>query len=369
MHNASPTRRPSALPLLAAGTLGTLLLLAPVSARETQERPTGQGFSFRSGANLINVTATVTDEHGRFVPNLGADDFEVYEDGKRVAIAQFETERVPVSLGIALDTSGSMVGDKIEAARAALDRFLFDLLGPQDEVFLYRFDSRPELVEAWTEDRRAVSRALGNVKPTGGTAMYDTVAQAVPLAQAGTRRKKALVVISDGRDTSSRTEVDDLRGLIRETEVLVYAIGIDASGDPGARYSSAVAQPPAQPRSVPVPTAFPGQKPVVKPPAPPPPPPTRPTRSTSSRRNSPSGDRVDAAALQAITDDSGGRTEIIVTAADLDPATAGIADELSRQYFIGYSSSVPSDGRWHTIEVRVESGNYTVRARRGFIAN
>ena len=69
-----------------------------------------------------------------------------------------------------------------------------------------------------------------------------------------------------------------------------------------------------------------------------------------------------------MTDDSGGRTEIIVSPRDLDPATAGIADELSRQYFLGYTSTLPKDGRWHSIEVRVRNQNYRVRARRGFIA-
>ena len=77
---------------------------------------------------------------------------------------------------------------------------------------------------------------------------------------------------------------------------------------------------------------------------------------------------VNVGVLREITDESGGRTEIIWQAQDLDPATAGIADELSRQYFLGYVSSLPKDGRWHTIEVRVKKGNYTVRARRGFIA-
>ena len=79
---------------------------------------------------------------------------------------------------------------------------------------------------------------------------------------------------------------------------------------------------------------------------------------------------MNADALRAITDDSGGRTEIIVSASDLAPATAGIADELSRQYFIGYTSSAPKDGRWHTIEVRLKKpGNLTVRARKGFISS
>jgi hypothetical protein len=79
-------------------------------------------------------------------------------------------------------------------------------------------------------------------------------------------------------------------------------------------------------------------------------------------------DRVNVAALRDITDDSGGRTEVIRTVRDLDPATAGIADELSRQYYIGYASTGVKDGKWHTIRVEVVRGQYTVRARRGFVA-
>ena len=333
------------------------LAVMPLGA---QERPTGQGFSFKTGVELINVNVTVADANNRFVSGLRKDDFIVYEDGKPQAVSQFESERVPVSLGIALDTSGSMLGEKIAAAQSALNRFLFDLLGAQDEVFLYRFDSRPELVQRWTTDRMAVSRGLGAVQPRGGTAMYDTIAEAVPMAQGGTRRKKALVVISDGNDTSSQTRVPELQQLIRETEVLVYAIGIDASG--GSGYSSQPSsggtwQPPA------IPSPFPGRRPpvVVPPPRQAPPPPQRSGRNST--------DRVNVDALRSITDDSGGRTEVIYSNRDLDPATAGIADELSKQYFLGYTSSLPKDGRWHTIEVQVRRGNYTVRARKGFIAN
>ena len=194
--------------------IAVLAAVAIVATTHAQEKPTGQGFSFRTGVELISVTATVTDEHGRFVPNLKADDFIVYEDGKPQPIQQFDSERVPVSLGIALDTSGSMAGEKIAAAQAALNRFLYDLLGANDEVFLYRFDSRPELVSNWTSDRQAVGRALGTVRPSGGTAIYDTVAEAVPLAQKGTRRKKALVVISDGNDQNSRLRIDDVRQMM-----------------------------------------------------------------------------------------------------------------------------------------------------------
>lgn len=327
-----------------------------------QERPSGQGFSFRTGVELINITATVTDQNGRFVPSLRSEDFTVYEDGQPQPVQQFDAERVPVSLGIALDTSGSMIGEKMVAAQAALNRFLFDLLGDQDEVFLYRFDSRPELVAGWTENRRAVARELGTIKPNGGTAIFDTTAAAVQLAQQGTRRKKALVIISDGNDTSSQMRFEELGPIIRKTEVLVYAIGIDASGE-STNYQPA--GPPRPPGPVPVPSPFPGKPGLPQTPRTP-----KPANRPSNPKSNASVDRLNVETLRRITDESGGRTEIIVSPRDLDPATASVADELSRQYFLGYSSSAPKDGRWHTIEVRLNRpGTYTVRARRGFISN
>jgi VWFA-related protein len=212
---------------------------------------------------------------------------------------------------------------------------------------------------------------LGSIKANGGTAMYDAVAAAVPLAQRGSRRKKALVLISDGNDQNSRTGVDAVRQLIRESEVMVYAIGIDASGSSSSTYTSAPQSSGASapPKSGPTPSAFPGAR-------------TPPPAASSSGSSGSSGSsrlpgsssrpssssRLNVDALRSITDDSGGRTEIIMSARDLDPATAGIASELSRQYFLGYSTSSPRDGRWHSIEVRVKKGNYTIRARRGFIA-
>jgi VWFA-related protein len=201
--------------------------------------------------------------------------------------------------------------------------------------------------------------------------MYDTVVEALPLAQAGQNRKKAMVVISDGNDTNSRTGIPAVQQLIRESEVLVYAIGIDASS--GGNYSappptSGPSGPATPTRPAPIPSPFPGAR--KPPPSPAPPPPSQPSPQSRNRsRSSSSSDRVNPDALRALTDDSGGRTEIIVSARDLDPATAGIADELSKQYFIGYTSSLPKDGKWHSIEVRVRKGGYLVRARKGFIAN
>jgi VWFA-related protein len=340
--------------------------------QQQQQQPAtndSQSFRFRTGVELINVTATVTDESGRFVPGLRKDDFRVYQDGEPQPVTHFNNERVPVSLGIALDTSGSMDGEKMIAAREALNSFLAQLNDPEDEVFLYTFDSNPMLVEGWTRDKRRLSTELGRLKSHGGTALYDAVAEAVPLAQSGHNRKKALVIISDGNDTSSRTDVLSLKQMIRETEVLVYAIGIDNqtafSYLPGViRY--AAFQRPGRPR-LPIPFPFPipgGGKRNPPPPAPPTFPPT--TRGGNNRGVD--GDRVNVAALREITDDSGGRTEIVRGARDLYPATAGIADELSRQYYLGYAATGVKDGRWHTIRVELRNPGYHVRARRGFVA-
>ena len=123
-------------PVLAAVSLAAVVPLV-LGGRQPPD-PDDPAFVFRTGIELINVTATVTDARGRFVGGLTRDDFQIYQDGELVEITQFDNERVPVSLGIVIDTSGSMEGRKMDAARRALDRFLFDLLGPDDEIFLYQ---------------------------------------------------------------------------------------------------------------------------------------------------------------------------------------------------------------------------------------
>jgi Ca-activated chloride channel family protein len=321
-----------------------------------------EGFRFRTGVELINVTATVTDREGRFVPGLRQEDFVVYEDDEPQTITHFSAERVPVSLGIVLDTSGSMAGEKFEHAQGALDRFLYELLDPADELFLYSFSNDAQLEQGWTADRSRLSGALRRISPRGGTAMYDAVAEAVPLAERGSHRKKALVVISDGNDTNSQTHISEVRQLIREAEVLVYAVGIDGRAemtrDPG------VVMPPRRPPiRIPLPFPVPGRRR----PWPQPQPPVGGGGSSGTWTRS--DERVNAAALREMTDDSGGRTEIVRSTRDLGPATASIADELSQQYFFAYPATAKKDGRWHSIRVEVRDDRYRVRARRGYIAS
>ena len=342
------------IPLLLAGMVAAV---PAGGAAQDVDRP---AFRFRTGVDLINVSATVTDRRGRFVSGLDKDDFLVYEDGELQTLTHFSRERVPVSLGIVLDTSGSMEGERMAAARAALDRFLFDLLGADDEFFLHRFDYQPRLVHDWTNDPERVSRALGGIRPLGGTALYDAVADAVVMAEQGRHRKKAVVVISDGNDTNSEIRVRDLQRLIRETEVMVYAVGIDGPGP--SRYGGGRSPVPRSRPPVRIPFPIPGGGGGGRLPFPPNP------RAPGGGVVFGAADRVNASALRDLTDDSGGRTEVIRGAGDLDAATAGIADELSRQYFLAYPAPGHADGRWHEIEVEIRDTRYRVRARRGYIA-
>ena len=156
---------------------GTLFVVSMSARQRPPAEQTDSGLRFKSGVELINVTAMVSDPFGRFVPGLLKEDFLVYEDGVPQPVTHFSAERVPVSLGIAVDTSGSMAGEKILAAQRALDRFLHDLLDEHDEIFLYRFNERPVLLQTWTTDRELLSRALGRIAARGSTAMYDAVAK------------------------------------------------------------------------------------------------------------------------------------------------------------------------------------------------
>jgi VWFA-related protein len=347
-----------------AAVAAALVALAVVTPLAQQK----DGFRFRSGVELINVTATVTDRSGRFYSRLTKDDFIVYEDNQPVEVTHFNAERTPVSLGIVVDTSGSMQGEKWSAAVNSIDRFFRMMSDEADEFFLYRFSANADLVADWTSDRDRLANALGRIHPNGGTAMYDAAAEAVPMAQSGQNRKKAVVIISDGNDTSSRVSVSEVKQVVRETEVLVYAVGIDGQGQPtfGRGSPPVVNQPPPR---MPIPLPFPGggrggsgRIPIPMPGYPP---------SGGGGRGGYSvgaDDRVNVLALREMTDDSGGRTEIVRDHRDLDPAVASIADELSQQYYLGYPSPGHRDGRWHTIRVVVKDPSLQVRARKGYTA-
>ncbi|MGC4082349.1 MAG: VWA domain-containing protein [Vicinamibacterales bacterium] len=300
---------------LLAGIVASLLATAPYPhaqqppiAMPLQQRP-----HFKSAVRLTTVTATVTDADGHLVRDLPREQFEVYEDGLQQDITQFTSDRVPVSLGILLDASDSMYGQRIAEAREAIDHFVGDLLDPTDEFSLMVFNHHQQVLSDWTGDRDAASRLLGPVRPWGATAIYDAIMAAIPMADTRHKQRAALLVVSDGADTASDTALRDLRSALRRTDLFVYAIGVDSA----------------------------------------------------ARR--PINTAVNPMALGEITDPSGGRTRIVHDTSEVVTALEQIAEELNSQYLIGYSSTRPPDGRFHSIRLRVKGGTYRVRARTGYV--
>lgn len=290
-----------------AAAFGALTLLGAA-----QERPSRQP-EWRTRTDAVWVFATVTDKDGRPVPDLPRDDFVVFDDGVEQAITQFTNERVPVSLGLLVDMSESMRDRRMEDARAALDRFLGDLLTEDDEAFLLAFNHAPRLVASWTRPPASLRGRLDTVLPSGGTAIYDALARAIPELGRRKHQRAALVVLSDGADTASDKTVYQLRGDLRRSDAFVYAIAIEGANE-------------------------------------------RPST------------RVSPDALRTFTDDTGGYTAVVKDTAQLGEETARIARELNEQYMIGYAAPRPPDADYHSIRVRLKREGYFVRARRGYMA-
>ena len=300
------------LTLLLVPVILASAVLAASSSEQRRRRTTDD--VFRAGIDLVQMTATVVDEDGRLVGDLRREDFEVFEDGQRQTVTHFTRDRIPLSLGVVLDVSQSMYGQRIDDARLALDRFLADLLDPEDEVFIIVFNHKPRVVVPWTRGPRQLRNRLDDILPYGGTSIYDAMMEALPMFDVRQYQRAAVVLISDGSDTGSHANVRDVRRLLRRSDAFVYAIAIDA-------------------------------------------PDTRPIN-----------DRVNPYALREMTTESGGYTEVVHDSPELGPATARIADELNHQYTLSYVSSRPADGSYRSIRVRIVGKEYRVRTRRGYVA-
>jgi Ca-activated chloride channel family protein len=290
------------------------VVLAFAALGASAQSPVRADKPFSSGVEITSVTATVTDKDGRLIHDLPQDLFEIYEDGVKQTVTQFTRDRVPVGLGVLLDVSDSMYGQRIQDARAAVDRFLFELLDPADEFFLTAFNHAPKSLTGWTREQSEVQRALAGLRPSGGTAIYDSIVSAMPLVEHRNRQRAALLVISDGADTASTATLRDVRSALLRSDAFVYAIAIDSP----------------EHRAI--------------------------------------NTRINPQLLREITTDSGGRTEVVERTADLEKATARIAEELNSQYLLGFSSPKGADGQFHSLRVRVTNADYRVRARNGYVA-
>ena len=289
-----------------------------IPSRELREQP-GYG----------QVQVTVTDPNGTYVTGLQKQDFNLYLDGKQRPIEFFRQDtNTPVSVGILVDTSGSMT-PKLPQARFAISQFLNDL-NARDDVFLFAFSAHPFLLQPFTMNHELVMRRLALLHAYGQTALFDVIMQGLMMVQRGRYDKKALLVITDGMDNASAESVNDVISQARRQGVLVYSIGI-GDPNPSAGISFAIG-----PFSLP---------------------------SMSD------ADRVDAATLHTLSNESGAKTYIIHEVGDgeqLRNACESISLELREQYTIGFVAPDASAGGYRSVRVDVP-GKPTagVRVRKG----
>src|SRR6476469_1330055 len=305
--------------LLAALSIGMFCVMA-ASAQKASPTPTPEDTTgpIRVKTDLVTLTLTVTDPYNRYVSGLTKNAFTIIDEGQEQEITYFSDSDAPVSVGIIFDISGSMSGEKIRKARTALERFI-STSHPSDEYFLIAFNSRAQLLMDRTRDGEAVLRQLSMVEPKSNTALYDAVYLGVERVTRGSHQKRALLIISDGQDNNSRYNFKEVQRLMKESDVVAYAVGIEDKGDAG-------------------PLGLQGQ-----------------------------------AFLDEITSVTGGKSFYPQSDVEMDEIFERIALELRHQYSIGYTpKDFKPDGKWRKVKVKVKPPRVlprlTVRGRDGYYA-
>ena len=269
--------------------------------------------------DLITLTVTVTDTYGRYVSGLSKNAFTVLDDKQPQEITYFSDDDSPVSVGVIFDVSGSMSGDKIRRARDALANFI-QTSHNSDEYFLIAFNSRAQLLLDKTRDGDAVLDKLTFVQTKNNTALYDACYLGVEKVQRGIHAKRALLLISDGQDNNSRYTFNEVRRLLKESDVVLYSVGILSGSDAGSSLGM-------------------------------------------------EGQGI----LDELSSVSGGKAFFPRSSAEMDDIFEQIALELRHQYSIGYRpTNFTNDGKWHKVKVRVTPPRglprLFVRSKEGYYA-
>ena len=248
--------------------------------------------------DLVLVPVTITDPMNRLVTGLEKDNFQLYEGNSAQDIRTFSSEDAPVSLGVIFDSSGSMTS-KMDRAKEAVLEF-FKTANPQDEFFMITFSDEPEQVSDFTSSVDEIQNKLVFAVPRHRTALLDAIYMGVSKMRQAKFPKKALLIISDGGDNHSRYTENEIKSLVKEADVMIYAIGIYD------RYASAVEE------------------------------------------------RLGPQLLSDITELTGGRAFTIDNPNDLGDVATKIGVELRNQYVLGYRpSKVVRDGKWRKIKVKL----------------
>ena len=285
-----------------------VLAVAPLVAQDPPKM-------FRSGVQTVPIYATVIDGNGRLMPDLKEEHFEVFDNGKPTPITLFDATVQPIAVVVALDMSGSMI-NAIDRAKDAAEAFLLRLL-PKDRAVLLSFDDKITASKQFLSNRDELIRFLRTGLQYGNaTRLWDAVEYGVATLKAEPERKVVLV-LSDGEDSASRMDKDDVLARAQETHTMVYAIGIRNRYRGGPNGEFVISSP----------------------------------------------DRF----LRKMTSETGGGNFEVVQNADLNSTFTRVADELHRQYLIGIAPT-NLDGKLHKLEVRVKVQNVTVRARMSYLA-
>ena len=299
----------------------TLGLLAGVPAAQTPNgsQPQPQA-AFRGGVDVVSLNVTVRDRSSRVVADLNAEDFAVFEDGRPQTLLEVSRRRLPLSLSFLMDSSASME-NKLGMAQAAALEFVRQL-GPDDQAAVVSFDSRVQILQSFTSDRASLERAIRRIAAGGATALFNALYIALKdleRVRANTPedlRRQAIVVLSDGDDTSSIVPFDDILDLAKRSHTSVYAVGIHPDDVPPSRFSS-------------------------------------------------EGDFV----LRRLAQDTGGTAFFPQKAEDLPRVYREVADELATQYLVAYTSTnAVHDGKWRRVSVRVTRPDSAARTRPGYFA-
>ena len=268
---------------------------------------------FRASVENVYVQVAVSDTLSRYVTGLKKEHFKIFEDKVEQTITHFSHVETPVSVGIIFDFSGSMKeNNNIQKAKNAITRFL-QSANPEDEAFLITFNDTTNIVQRFTDRIGTLRNNLAKLKPGGQTAMYDAVYLGFDQIQNGKNEKKALVLITDGEDNSSRYSAAELREFAKESNVQVYGIGVQGNLSYGL------------------------------------------------------------AELNGVVSLTGGRAFLPNSFNDLDYYIDLVYAELRNQYLVGYTpSNTVHDGKWRKITVQLDAPagfpKLTVRAREGYYA-
>jgi Ca-activated chloride channel homolog len=180
---------------------------------------------FKVGVETVFVKVSVTDQLNRYVTGLEQEHFKIFEDKVEQTVSYFNLENAPISVGIIFDTSASMKDNgNIKKAQKAIVRFL-QSGSPEDEYFLITFNQKTKLIQSFTDQNTSLLNETALQKPSGSTALYDAVYLGLDEIKKGKNEKKALILITDGEDNSSRYTAADVREFAKESDVPIYGIG------------------------------------------------------------------------------------------------------------------------------------------------